>query len=621
MCGLAGFIGAGTLDDLNAMSRALQHRGPDGEGVHVEAGIGLHLAHRRLAILDIAGGHQPMWNEDEQICVVFNGEIYNHAELRQQLVARGHRFRSDHSDTEVLVHGYEEWGDELPQKLNGMFAFAVFDRPAQRLLLARDRFGEKPLYYLQQPGLFAFGSEASALLAHSKITREIDRTALQKFFAYALIPAPLSLYRNVRKLPAGHLLGFDITRQRCVLREYWRFRIESSENPPPGNEEDWTEQIAHLLGVAVRSRLISDVPLGIFLSGGVDSSAIAALARQTRSRAATKTFSIGFEEASYDESHYARQVAEFLATEHHESILNMDAARALMPEVLSRLDEPIADSSILPTYLLCRFARQHVTVALGGDGGDELFAGYDPFAALGAATLYQRWIPAPIHLGLRALVERLPIGSRNMSLDFKLRRTLRGLCFGPQLWNPVWLGTLDPREVAELFQEPIDPEALYAEAIEAWNQSTATTTVDRTLEFFTRIYLPDDILTKVDRASMMVSMEVRSPFLDNDLVDFVRRLPHTTKYRRGVRKYIMKRALTGLLPAEIIHRRKKGFGIPLLQWLKDWQEPFDDVGSRALDHDWINARWQAHLHGRGDYRHFLWACLALQYHSRTARVQ
>lgn len=614
MCGIAGYAGRGGMEDLARMAAAMAHRGPDGEGFHVDARLPVGLAHRRLAIIDIEGGAQPMWNEDGGVGVVFNGEIYNHAELRRELAARGHAFASDHSDTEVLVHGYEEWGERLPLMLNGMFAFAILDRPRRRLLLARDRFGEKPLFYTDRPGLFAFASEVTALLEHRDVPRSVDPRALKKFLAYGLIPAPLSLYAGVRKLPAGWMLAYDIESGRGRASEYWRFEIEPAEHVPPDADQAWAEELRPLLAQAVRRRLISDVPLGIFLSGGIDSSAVLAFARQVLPVERTRTFSIGFSEPSFDESAYARRAAEALGSVHAEDMLSMDAARALIPEVLRRLDEPMADSSILPTFLLCRFARRHVTVALGGDGGDELFAGYDPFKALGPASWYHRAMLRPAHALLRWLAARLPVGQGNMSLDFKLRRGLRGVGFPPAMWNPVWLGALEPAEVEGLFGEPVDPEDLYEEAIAAWQSSRADHPIDRTLEFYTRIYLPDDILTKVDRASMMVSMEVRAPFLDNDLVEFTRRLPYWSKFRRGERKAVLKQALRGLVPDEIIDRRKKGFGIPLVRWLREWREPAPRLLPDLLDNAWAERRWSQHLAGAADHRHFLWSWIALGYH-------
>jgi asparagine synthase (glutamine-hydrolysing) len=614
MCGIAGFVGPRAPDVLRGMASCLVHRGPDGEGFYIDEASGVHLAHRRLSILDIEGGHQPMWNEDQTVCVIFNGEIYNHLELRSQLLELGHVFATDHSDTEVLVHGYEEWEEALPQRLNGMFAFAIFDRTRKRIFMARDRFGEKPLFFVDRPELFGFASEVTALLHHPGVDRSVDLRALKKYFAYSLIPAPLSLYRSICKLPAGHCMTYDLEARRTHQREYWRFSIEPYSEATVASEAEWEEELRQLLERAVRRRLVADVPLGIFLSGGIDSSAVLAYAKDSESGKHTETFSIGFTERSYDESSYARMVADHFATHHHEQILSIDRARALIPEILSRLDEPIADSSIVPTYLLSKFARSHVKVALGGDGGDELFAGYDPFKALAPASWYRRCVPAGIHRLLRLLASRLPVSSDNMSLEFKVRRALRGVSFDARLWNPVWLGSLEPREIAELLGEPTSTEELYSEAIEVWNSSSATNLVDKTMEFYTRIYLPDDILTKVDRASMMVSLEVRAPFLDNDLVEFVRRLPHWSKYRRGDRKALLKSALKGLLPDEIIRRRKKGFGIPLVRWMRDCDRPEFPALEHLVDKHWADARWREHCTGRADYRHFMWSWLALGYH-------
>lgn len=609
MCGIAGFAGTGNGEDLLAMSNALLHRGPDGAGYHEDAAARVYLGHRRLAVLDIDGGVQPMWNEDGQVCVIFNGEIYNHAELRTELGRRGHRFCSHHCDTEVLVHGYEEWGTALPEKLNGMFAFAIYDARRGLFFLARDRFGEKPLYYHRTRELFAFGSEVTALRRHRNINPAIDRRALQKYFAYGFIPAPHSLYAGIRKLRPGHSLICDLENLRIDEQEYWRFRIEPDQKTPPHAESVWSEELRHLLQQAVKRRLASDVPLGLFASGGIDSTAMLAYAALENPRQAVKTFAIGFREPSYDESAFARAAAQHFGSDHHEEILDIEKARELIPDVLRRLDEPMADASILPTYLLCRFARRHVTVALGGDGGDELFAGYDPFQALGMAAWYERLMPPAGHRALRYVVERWPSSDANMSLGFKLRKALRGVGHGPALWNPLWLGTLEPGEIAELFAEPVQLEELYEEAFAAWEGTAAVGPVDRTLEFYTRFYLPDDILTKVDRASMLVSLEVRSPFLDNDLVDFTRRLPHGYKLRDGQRKYLLKRSLDGVIPGSILRRKKKGFGIPLASWLRGWDFPHGTVP--WANPNWARRRWQQHQTRCGDHRQFLWAWLAL----------
>jgi asparagine synthase (glutamine-hydrolysing) len=619
MCGLAGFIGRGDRDDLGAMIGAMRHRGPDGEGEFVDASTGVHLGHLRLAILDFAGGVQPMWNEDETVCVVYNGEIYNHAELRRGLEARGHVFRSDHSDTEVLVHGYEEWGQDLPAKLNGMFAFAIFDRLERRLFLARDRFGEKPLYYAEQNGMFAFASELSAIAQHRSFNATVDRRSLQKFLAYGFLPSPNAYLENARKLPGGCLLIYCLDKREARVSRYWRFRLSPDEGLETRPEGELIEELRALLSEAVRRRLLSDVPLGLFLSGGLDSSAVLWGAARNIAADRIRTFTVGFSEASFDESEHAATVAATFGAQHQAERLDLDAARDLIPDVLSRLDEPLGDASILPTFMLSRFTRRHVRVALSGDGGDELFAGYDPFVALPWARLYHSSMPQPLHRFVRNAVGMLPISPRNMSLDFKLRRTLVGLSYRPEIWNPVWLSPADPALIADLFEQPISAEELYSEAIALWTSGEGKSDVERTLEFYTNFYLQDGILTKVDRAAMMCSLESRAVFLDNDLVDFCQRLPTRFKYRQRQRKYLLRRALEGVLPAQIVARPKKGFGIPLAKWLRSVPviPPLGALPGVRLDR--VANAWNEHRSGRADHRLLLWSWLSLQ-HTRAAGV-
>ena len=612
MCGLAGFVGTGHRGNLDAMAAAIFHRGPDEAGFHTEPDHAVFLAFRRLAIVDLDGGHQPMWNEDHTICVVFNGEIYNQANLRADLIAKGHVFRSDHSDTEVLVHGYEEWGDALPSRLNGMFAFVIWDRTRRRIFAARDRFGEKPFYYAARPGFFAFASELSALIQHPAVDRAIDPRAVQKFFAYGYIPAPHALYRGCRKLPGGCSLTLDLDGFQIREQRYWRFAITADEHAPDSRVPALTEELRALMDNAVARRLVSDVPLGVFLSGGLDSSTVLALAARHRPAESLDTFTIGFNEPSFDESPYARAVAAAIGSRHHERILDFDTARALVPEVLGRLDEPTGDASILPTYLLSGFAREHVTVALSGDGGDELFAGYDPFAALGPAAWYDRLVPTPVHLLMRRMAGMLPRGTSNMSLDFKIRRALMGLSYKPNVRMPAWMSPLDPARMGALFDDPLPVEDLYSEAIDVWDKAKACNPVDRTLEFFTNFYLQDDILAKTDRAAMMVSLEARAVFLDNDVVDFCARLPHGYKYRGSIRKFLLKRAAAGLVPDMVLRRPKKGFGIPLARWLRDIQPGPARGDIPGLRDGWMADRWSAARSGQEDERLLLWSWLSLQ---------
>lgn len=611
MCGIAGFVGLGSRDNLSAMTSALVHRGPDDHGQHVDEARRVFLGFRRLSIVDIAGGKQPMWNEDDTIGIVYNGEIYNCGVLRAELERRGHRFRTSHSDTEVLVHGFEEWGEGLPAKLNGMFAFALYDKRCGRLFLARDRFGEKPLYYAHGPGFFAFASELSALTKHPLVDGSLSPRSVQKYFAYGYLPAPNTIIKGGRKLRAGSFICFDIESNALEERRYWQFMIEAEERSDSA-EDKLAEELRHLLSQAVRRRLVSDVPLGLFLSGGIDSSTILALAACHRPAQSLETFTIGFTEPSFDESSFAREIAQAFGTLHRERVFDLPQMRNLFPYVLGRLDEPLGDASILPTYMLSAFARERVTVCLSGDGGDELFAGYDPFAALTPATWYGRLVPKPVHILLRRLVERLPKTGRNMSLDFKLRRALTGLSYPSKLWNPVWMAPVEPNDMRELLEHPLEPESVYEEAIELWDRSRATNNVDRTLEFFTNLYLQDDILTKVDRATMMVSLESRAVFLDNDVVEFCRRLPNRFKYRNGRRKYLLKCAMQPLLPPSVLSRPKKGFGIPLSQWLREVPRvpPLSPVP--GINMDWVDSRWRSHRAGKSDERLFLWSWLGLQ---------
>ena len=611
MCGIAGFIGDGNRADLLAMTNALVHRGPDGEGFFVDESQAIFLGHRRLVILDPAGGRQPMWNEDGRIGVVFNGEIYNHLELRRELEGRGHVFRTDHSDTEALVHGYEEWGEKLPGRLNGMFAFAIIDRVRGRLFLARDRFGEKPLYYAHRNNLFAFASELTALARHPGIAARPSLPALQKLFAYGYIPAPNAYYEGTRKLPGGHFLSFDLRSGALAVKAYWRFRIEPDEALGERDEPRLVEELRHLLGQAVKRRLISDVPLGLFLSGGIDSGSVLALAARAGPAGQLKTFTIGFSEPSFDETPFAREMARAVGSDHRERRLDLDSARGLIPAVLGRLDEPLADPSILPTYLLSAFTRESVTVALSGDGGDELFAGYDPFRALAPASLYARMVPRGLHRGLRRLADLLPISTRNMSFDYKLRRALGGLSYRPALWNPVWMAPVQPEMIGELLETSARPEEIYAEAVALWDDATpGKHDIDRTLEFYSCLYLQDNILAKVDRAAMMNSLESRAVFLDNDVVEFCRRLPHTFKLRGGQRKYLLKKAMAGYLPRSILRRPKKGFGIPLASWLR--QLPAEPMPHAAgVNGEVLERWWSEHRAGKADHRLALWAALSL----------
>jgi asparagine synthase (glutamine-hydrolysing) len=612
MCGIAGFWGAGDRRIVREMTDALVHRGPDGDGYHVDEDARIFLGHRRLAIIDIGGGAQPMWNEEQTVGVIFNGEIYNHVELRKQLEELGHRFRSDHSDTEVLVHGYEEWGTELPVRLNGMFAFAIWDKVRSRLFLARDRFGEKPLFYTKEPGFLAFASELSSLRCHPRVDTTLDVRSLQKLFGYGFFPGPRTPYKRVLKLPGGHWLSVDLRSDQTTLRRYWRYSLQPDASLLQRGEEDLADELDDLLTQAVKRRLISDVPIGMFLSGGIDSSAVLAAASTLMDPGQIRTFTVGFNEPSFDETIHARRVAGLLGTQHEVRELDLDEARNTIPNLLARMSEPSGDSSILPTFLLSEFTRKHVTVALSGDGADELFAGYDPFHALKSAAAYKALVPDLVHRMVHGLASRLPVSTRNMSLDFKLKRTLNGLSYSEKLWNPVWLGPLSPPQIGRMFGEKIEAEELYEEAIELWDGSPDLNLIEKTMEFYTTFYLQDGILTKVDRASMLNSLETRAVFLDNDLVEFASRLPTSLKYSNGTGKYLLKNVLSRRLPMDIVHRPKKGFGVPLALWLREVPKHIPLKRIANINMDEVAKLWRSHRAKRANNAIALWVWLSLQ---------
>jgi asparagine synthase (glutamine-hydrolysing) len=612
MCGIAGFVGPGDGRDLNQMMDALVHRGPDGSGTFHCPDDRLFLGHRRLAIVDLADGAQPMWNSERTIAVIFNGEIYNHAKLRVDLIQKGHRFQTDHSDTEVLVHGYAQWGEDLPSHLNGMFAFCIYDAERRRLFLARDRFGEKPLYFAKQGRLFAFASELTAIVQHRQFSARPQRRSLQKLLAYGFLPAPNAILEDCEKLPGGGALRFDLRTGELKTWRYWQFKLEPDLSLLQRRDEDMAEELRALVLQAVDRRMAADVPLGFFLSGGLDSSVVLTAATQFAAAKSLQAFTLGFKEQSFDESSHAREVADALGVPHSVDWLDLDLARDLAPQILSRLDEPSCDASILPMALLSRFARRSVKVALSGDGGDELFAGYDPFSALAPARIYNSFMPRPLHALLRQAVSHLPISTQNMSLDFKLRRTLMGLSYQSSLWNPVWLSPVDPAFMRDLFEDALTPEELYSEALDVWAAGGDQSLVDRSLEFYTNFYLQDGILNKVDRATMMHSLESRAVFLDNDLVDFCQRLPHTFKLRNGKRKYLLKKAFEDFLPPDIVSRPKKGFGVPTAKWLRSMPKNPPLAPMPGMRMDRVARAWSDHRDLTADHRLFLWSWLSLQ---------
>jgi len=627
MCGIAGFVDLWARkgraaeergEILARMCRIIRHRGPDDQGVMVKPGVALGM--RRLAIIDLVTGNQPMSGEDGTVTIVFNGEIYNFQELKAKLEAHGHTFQT-HSDTEAIVHGYEEFGPACVDDLRGMFAFAIWDEKARTLFVARDRAGKKPLYYTTTPnGTFVFGSELKSLLEHPEVERETNPEALDAYFTLGYVPDPLSIFRNVHKLPPGHYLTF--TEGRVTVKPYWDFEFEPAESQ---NEADYLEELRALLDESVRLRLISDVPLGAFLSGGIDSSTVVGLMARHMGQP-VKTFSIGFHEDSYNELKYARLTAQKFGTDHHEFFVTPDICE-VVDELAWHFDEPFADSSAIPTYMVSKLARDHVTVVLSGDGGDELFAGYTRYAIERKRGGFER-LPKPLREGvMRPLSERLPHAAwgrnylHNVSLD-PVSRFLDSVSVFTSL-NRKSLYTSD-------FAQQLGPSGYVGRVFyDLVENVKSDDQVDRLLYLDSKTYLPGDILTKVDRMSMAVSLEARAPLLDHKLIDFVTRIPSSLKLAGLETKHILKSAVKDLVPAEILHRPKQGFGVPIQEWINQQlrariRETLSESRTRQrgyVDSHYVDVLLDEHERGRRDHSMALWALVMLElWHRRFVDV-
>jgi len=615
MCGITGIAdlsGPVRPEVLRRMTNTLRHRGPDEESYHIPVpapgGAAVGFGFRRLAIIDLLGGRQPMCNENGAIWIVCNGEIYNHADLRLELEAKGHTFRT-HSDVEALLHLYEEHGADCLAKVNGMFALAIWDAPNQTLFLARDRLGKKPLYFRHTPAQLIFGSEVKALLAHPDCPRELDARNLSKYLAYEYVPSPHCIFKSIHKLPAGHWLIWKNGQTR--LSRYWDLKFSNGADARP--EEEIAGELRERLKESVRLRLISDVPLGVFLSGGIDSSSVVAMMAELMPPARIKTFAIGFEEKSFDESGHARRLAAYFGTDHREQILQSKTLLDILPEVAAFLDEPLADASIIPTYLLSKFTRQHVTVALGGDGGDELFAGYPTFQAHRMAAFYK--MPRLLHERMiQPLAACLPVSSDNFSFDFKVKRFLRGMGRRPAIRDQFWMGSFTPGEQRALLHGPAPEIDAYDDVVEAERNCGSSNGMERLIYLYCKFYLQDCILTKVDRASMACSLEARAPFLDYTFVEFVNAIPFRFKLKGLTTKYILKKAMHNKLPPEILGRGKKGFGIPVAKWFRNGlRQPLLDLLSESrirrqgiFNPAEITRLVDEHLRGTKDNRKQLW---------------
>ncbi|PYX48219.1 MAG: asparagine synthase (glutamine-hydrolyzing) [Acidobacteria bacterium] len=616
MCGIAGIVtnetGGVDTATIHRMCQTIVHRGPDDEGIFVKDGVGLGM--RRLSIIDLAGGHQPVFNEDRNVWIVYNGEIYNFKQLRQELEARGHRFASN-TDTEAIVHLYEDMGADCVQKLRGMFAFAIYDERERKLLLARDRLGKKPLHYAFSKGRLLFGSEIKSILEVApELASPINSEALAQYLYFGYIPDPLTAFTSIQKLPPGHILEFQNGEIRT--RQYWD--LPQFATHAPASEEECLEELEHKLAEAVRIRLISDVPLGALLSGGTDSSTVVALMARATS-APVKTFAIGFKHADFNEAHYAKIVAERFGTDHHELILEPDVVQTV--ETLTHsLEEPFGDSSMLPTYYVSCLARQHVKVALSGDGGDEVFAGYDRYGIQSRRQAFER-VPAWARRWYREKVyPLLPRNMRgrkfsyNVSLPWR-ERYVDGISFVPAFEREMPLLSDDFR--ASLSGKN-DPQRLM---FDYFDRAPAHDPVSEMLYVDTKTYLTADILAKVDRMSMATSLEVRVPILDHVFLEWVTGLPPDWKLRGTKQKYIFKKLAERVgVPKEVLYRRKQGFALPLAEWFR---HELKDMAStvllepRSLQRGYFNPQGvrqilAEHFEGRRDQSGRIWRLLMLE---------
>jgi asparagine synthase (glutamine-hydrolysing) len=612
MCGIAGFVQNGGLrpDESRGLVRqmcdAIRHRGPDDDGVWVseEAALGM----RRLSIIDLATGHQPIHNEDRTVWTVFNGEIYNFRELRQTLEALGHRFYT-RTDTEVIVHAYEQWGAGAISRLRGMFGIAVWDATARRLLLARDRVGIKPLHYAEHAGRLYFGSEIKSILCAPDIARRVDVNALNHYLSFLYTPRDRSIFEGIHKLPPGHLLSWQDGHVR--VEPYWQLPAEETF---AGSEAEAEECLHARLDDAVKGHLVADVPVGAFLSGGIDSSLVVALA--SRHSSGLKTFSIGFEESAFNELPYARTMARHCGTDHHEFIVKPDGA-AIVDDLIRHFDEPFADASAIPTWYVSQMARRHVTVVLSGDGGDELFGGYERYVPSARVAAVDRYLPPAIRRAAGLVGGGLPYGTRGKNFLQHIGRSDHG-----RYLDEISFFTAEEKAglLSSSVREQLDAATPEAAIDRHFARYRGLPWPSQMMRFDAETYLPEDVLTKVDRMSMAHSIESRVPLLDNEVIDVAMSFPSDLKIANGRQKHVLKRVAERLLPAEVIARPKQGFAVPLGLWFRGaLRELFGDtlLSTASLQRGYFERRFVErlvgeHLSGKRDHTYRLWQLLVFE---------
>lgn len=607
MCGIAGFFDPEleAPDLVRRMGERILYRGPDESGTYVQSGV--HLQHQRLSIVDLSQGQQPMSHPETGSVVVYNGEIYNHMEIRENYLPDASF--STRCDTEVLLHAYERWGTRLTPYLNGMFSFCLYSPQENRLFLSRDRLGQKPLYYAHEGRRFAFASELPALLELPWITKKLDPLAIGQYFSHEHIPCPRTPFVQIKKCPPGHQMIFDLESGSLKIERWWKpsFAIDRQFE----DKGRTLEAFEHHWQRALKYRMMSDVPLGIFLSGGLDSSSCLASLTECYPEQRLKTFSIGFENRTFDESNYARLMADHCQSDHHEGQLTPAEMLEVLPSIEENMLDPIADASIIPTTLLCKYARNNVTVAIGGDAADELLCGYPTFSA--HYLLGPRKWPSGLVKLMQKLAGYLPTNMDNLSIDFKIKQTLSGLAYANPIRNEVWLGGTGPMATKDLLpglsDRDLSIESLYGEDLKIWNESDSSTFIGKVQDLYLGGYLSDGILTKVDRASMFNSLEVRSPFMDVNLIEFFGSLPISQKMNLRKGKLLLRRAMEHRLPHDIIHRPKKGFGMPISHWFRT--ELKDDLYHRIQDappffhKGFLMDRFIEHQRGEADNRKIL----------------
>jgi asparagine synthase (glutamine-hydrolysing) len=620
MCGIVGIVERDpgrrvVAGDLARMVQMLHHRGPDEEGSITLPGVGLGM--RRLAIVDLAGGQQPILNETGDIKIVANGEIYNFRELQQQLEGLGHRFRSRNSDIEVLVHAYEQWGEEFLPRLRGMFALAIWDGRTRTLIAARDRAGEKPLYWTQTPQGLVLASEVKALLVRPDVSRELDPIALDQFMTYEYVLAPRTMLKGVHKIPPAHFLRYR--GGQATVHRYWDAADVELKD---WKDDDAAEALRSALQVAVDRQLMADVPLGAFLSGGIDSSSIVALMSRSSAQP-VNSFSIGFSDGTYNELPYAREVAALFRTNHRERTASPDLGD-MFERLIVHLDEPFADVSLFPTFSVSELAREHVKVVLSGDGGDELFGGYDAYQAQALAAKLG-WMGGALMPAIAGVASALPPTGQKKGLVNKVKRFSAGAATAPSdLGHYRWMVYLNARQKAKLYQaglrDSLDAHDVYLPVRDALGRFSQDDVLNRQLYADLSLYLADDILVKVDRMSMATSLETRAPFLDGDLMELAFSMRGHLKIRNGERKWILKQAMKDVLPDTILNRKKEGFSIPMKNWLRKELQPLmrellsrDRVARRGLfDADYVAKLMDAHTDGKENHAHTLFPLMVFE---------